>query len=55
VIHLPPNDPPDVMADLGLDICDNSVKLQACRDAAHAANKAKLEAERTVAPKIAFT
>lgn len=31
------------------------VKLQACRDAAHAANKAKLEAERTVAPKIAFT
>lgn len=36
-------------------LAHNSVKLQACRDAAHAANKAKLEAERTVAPKIAFT
>lgn len=32
-----------------------SVNLQACRDAAHAANKAKLEAEKTQARKVAST
>ncbi|GHJ86032.1 hypothetical protein NliqN6_2435 [Naganishia liquefaciens] len=31
------------------------VHLQACRDAAHAANKAKLEAEKTTARKVAST
>ncbi|KAI5455439.1 hypothetical protein NCC49_000249 [Naganishia albida] len=31
------------------------VNLQACRDAAHAANKAKLEAEKTQARKVAST